>query len=147
MEQNLDYNIIKNLFINILLKKGKKANSEKIVKFIIKNIKKTTQNNPKKIIKQFIFKTSPKIKIIEVLKKKRYIKRKWKKKKKLFLLIFLYKDRQIKIPIKWLINNNKKNNNYIKLTQDIIQTTKNKGKIINLKKNYYNDIMKTRFFI
>lgn len=148
MEQNYENKKIEKAFINILLKKGKKANSEKLFKNLLKYIKLKKQINPNKILKNFILNISPKIKTIELQKQKRYKKRKWKKKKSLYLYIFLYEDRQIKMPIKWLLlnkNNNKNNNKEI--TNEIMQTLQNTGRIITLFKNHYNEIKKIKFFL
>jgi ribosomal protein S7 len=145
MELNYENKKIKKLFINILLKKGKKINSEKIFKKLLINIKKITKQKPNKIIKKFINNSSIKIKYIEIQKKKRFINKKWKKKKNLYIFIFLNKDKQIRIPIKWLLLNNTVKNNYLNISKEIIQTSKNIGKIINLKKNYYKEIKKLKF--
>lgn len=142
MELNYENNKIKKLFINILLKKGLKNNSEKLLKKILIELKKITNNKPNIILKNFINNLSPKIKVIEIPKKKR-----WKrKKKKLYLFIFLNKDKQIKISIKWLFSIFKSNLNLKNIIKEIIQTSQNKGKIINLKKNYYKEIKKLKFF-
>jgi ribosomal protein S7 len=136
----------KKIFINILLKKGKKVNSEKIYKTLLINLKKTIKNNPNNILIKFINNSSLKIKFIELQKKKRFNKKKWKKKKSLYFFFFLNNDKQIKIPIKWLFENNKRNINYTKIIKEIIQTSKNTGRIINLKKDYYKEIKKLKFF-
>lgn len=142
MELNYENKEIKKLFINILLKKGLKNNSEKILKKILIKIKKITKNKPDIILKKFIKNLSPKIKLIEIPKKKR-----WKrKKKKMYLFIFLNKDKQIKMSIKWLFYIFKSKLNLKNITKEIIQTSKNKGKIINIKKNYYKEIKKLKFF-
>ena len=47
MELNYENNKIKKLFINILLKKGKKTKSEKIFKNIINKIKKKNKKKSK----------------------------------------------------------------------------------------------------
>ena len=145
MEQNYKNNKIKQLFINILLKKGKKINSEKIVNNLLLNIKKNIKKNPNKILKKFINKTSIKIKYIEIPKKKRFKKKKWSKKKSLYVFIFLNNNKQIKIPIKWLFLKKRKIN-YINIINEILQTIKNTGRIISLKKNYYKEIKKLKFF-
>jgi ribosomal protein S7 len=145
MELNYENKKIKTLFINILLKKGKKIKSEKIIKKILINIKKNTNKNPNKIIKILIKKTAPKIKYIEINKIKRKRKRKWNKKKSLYVFIYLFEDKQIKMPIKWLFLDYKKIN-YLQITQEILQATKNTGKLINKKKNYYKEIKKLKFF-
>jgi len=140
MELNYENNNNKKLFIKILLKRGKKNKAEKIIKNILINIKKKTKKNPNKIIKTFLRKTAPKLKYIEINKK-----RKRKKKSKLYTFIYLFKDKQIKISIKWLII--KKNQiNYEIVTKKILQAIKNKGSLIIKKKNYYKEIKKLKFF-
>ena len=47
MELNYEEFKIKKIFLNMLLKKGKKTNSENIFKNILINIKKTTKQKPK----------------------------------------------------------------------------------------------------
>lgn len=57
--------------------------------------------------------------------------------------MFLHENKQIKKSISWLlINSNLKN-----ITNEIIQTSKNKSKTINTKKQYYKDIKKLKFNI
>jgi len=46
MELNLEEYKIKNLFTNVLLKKGKKNNSEYLFKVLLINIKKQTKQKP-----------------------------------------------------------------------------------------------------
>jgi ribosomal protein S7 len=142
MELNYKNNIIKNLFINILLKKGLKINSEKILKKILIKLKKIIKKKPNIILKNLIKNLSPKIKIIEISKKK-----KWKNKKN-YLFIFLKKDKQIKISIKWLFSNLKFKSklDLENIIQEIIQIYINKGQIINFKKNYYKEIKKLKNF-
>ena len=53
------------------------------------------------------------------------------------------KNKQIKKSISWLLlNSNLKN-----IVNEIIQTSKNKSKTINTKKQYYKDIKKLKFNI
>jgi hypothetical protein len=57
--------------------------------------------------------------------------------------MFLNEDKQIKKSISWLLlNSNLKN-----IANEIIQTSKNKSKTINTKKQYYKDIKKLKFNI
>jgi ribosomal protein S7 len=142
MELNYENNKIKKLFINILLKKGLKFKSEKLLKTVLIDIKKITKKKPENILDNFIKNLSPKLKIIELQKSKRWKKR--KKYKNSYLFIFLNKDKQIKTSIKWLFLKNKFDN--YETTKNIIQTSINRSKIINYKKNYYKDIKKLKFF-
>ena len=56
----------------------------------------------------------------------------------LFYLLFLTKKKQIKTSIKWLLNNNK-------IENEIISTSKKRSKTIIFKKNYYKNIKKNKF--
>ena len=84
MELNYENNKIKKIFANVLLKKGKKTNSEFILKKLLIKIKKVTKKNPNKLLQTFINNTSPKIKYIELQKKKKI------KKKKIYIYLFFY---------------------------------------------------------
>lgn len=79
MELNFDEYKIKQLFINNLLKKGKKINSEFIFKNILINIKKKTKQKPIFILIKSINNLLPKLKTIGLPKKKR------NKKKKIYI--------------------------------------------------------------
>lgn len=136
MELNFDEYKIKQLFINNLLKKGKKINSEFIFKNILINIKKKTKQKPIFILIKSINNLLPKLKTIGLPKKKRN-----KKKKDLHFLMFLNKEKQIKISINWLFLNSKLEN----IVNEIIQTSQHKSKTINYKKEYYKDIKKLKF--
>lgn len=55
--------------------------------------------------------------------------------------MLLNEDKQIKKSVSWLLlNSNLKN-----ITTEIIQTSKNKSKTINTKKQYYKNIKKLKF--
>ncbi len=138
MELNFEEYKVKKLFINILLKKGKKINSEIILKKILINIKKKTKQKPIFILMKCINNLLPKLKTIGLPKKKRFTK---KKNKNLFFLMFLNLDKQIKTSINWLFLNSKLEN----IVNEIIQTSQNKGKTVNYKKEYYKDIKKLKF--
>lgn len=138
MELNYEEFKIKKIFTNILLKKGKKTNSEYIFKNILINLKKNTKQKPIFILIKCIKNLLPKLKAISIPNKK-----KSKKKKDAYFLIFLNEDKQIKKSISWLLlNSNLKN-----ITNEIIQTSKNKSKTINTKKQYYKNIKKLKFNI
>jgi len=137
MELNYDENNIKKLFINILLKKGKKTKSENIFKNILINLKKITKQKPGFVLLKCINNLGPKLKTISLPNKKRGKKR----KKDLYFLMFLNEDKQIKISINWLFSNSNLEN----IVNEIIQTSKNKSKTINFKKEYYRDIKKLKY--
>jgi ribosomal protein S7 len=135
MELNYEEHKIKQLFINILLKKGKKTNSEILFNIILIELKKKTKQKPLFILVKAINNLMPKLKIINIPNKK-----KSKKKNKVFLL-FLEKEKQIKLSVIWLL----KNTNLKKISTEIIETSKKKSKTIQQKKKYYHEIKKSKF--
>jgi ribosomal protein S7 len=137
MELNYEESKIKKLFINVLLKKGKKTKSENIFKNILINLKKVTKQKPNFILLKCINNLVPKLKTISIPNRKKGKK----KKKDLYFLMFLNEDKQIKISINWLFSNSNLDN----IVNEIIQTSKNKSKTINFKKEYYRDIKKLKF--
>jgi ribosomal protein S7 len=137
MELKYENYKIKKLFINILLKKGKKTNSENIFKNILINLKKITKQKPNFILLKCINNLVPKLKTINLPNKKKGKKR----KKDLYFLMFLSEDKQIKTSINWLFSNSNLEN----IVNEIIQTSKNKSKTINFKKEYYREIKKLKF--
>lgn len=138
MELNLEEYKIKKLFINILLKRGKKVNSENIFKNILINIKQKTKQKPIFILIKCINNLLPKLKTIGLPIKKR---KKFNKKKNLYFLMFLNMDKQIKMSINWLFFNSKLEN----IVKEIIDTAQNKSKTINYKKKYYKEIKKLKY--
>jgi ribosomal protein S7 len=129
---------IKKLFVNVLLKKGKKTKSESIFKNILINLKKITKQKPIFILLKCINNLVPKLKTFSLPNKK---KGKKKKKKDLYFLIFLNEDKQIKNSINWLFSNSNLEN----IVNEIIQTSKKKSKTINFKKDYYRNIRKLKY--
>lgn len=85
MELKYEEYKIKKLFINMLLKKGKKTCSENIFKNILINLKKTTKQKPNFILFKSIDNLLPKLKAISIPNKKRNKK---KKKRSLFFNAF-----------------------------------------------------------
>jgi ribosomal protein S7 len=138
MELNFAEFKIKKLFTNVLLKKGKKNNSEFIFKNILIKLKKITKQKPSFILLKCIENLLPKIKAISIPNKK-----KRKKKRDRYFLFLLTEDKQIKKSINWLLSNSNLKN----ITNEIIQTSKNKSKTINTKKQYYKNIKKLKFNI
>nr|YP_010508016.1 ribosomal protein S7 [Phytophthora clandestina]UXG56374.1 ribosomal protein S7 [Phytophthora clandestina] len=137
MELKYEEYKIKKLFINMLLKRGKKTCSENIFKNILINLKKITKQKPNFILLKSIDNLLPKLKAISIPNKKRNKK----KKKDRYFLMLLNEDKQIKKSVSWLLlNANLKN-----ITNEIIQTSKNKSKTINTKKQYYKNIKKLKF--
>ena len=137
MELNYEEFKVKKLFINVLLKKGKKTKAENIFKNILIKLKKITKQKPSFVLLKCINNLVPKLKTINLPNKKKGKKR----KKDLYFLMFLNEDKQIKISINWLFSNSNLEN----ITNEIIQTSKNKSKTFNFKKQYYRDIKKLKF--
>ena len=102
MELKYEEYKIKKLFINMLLKKGKKTCSENIFKNILINLKKITKQNPNLILFRSIDNLLPKLKTISIPNKKRNKKN---KKKDRYFLMLLNEDKQIKKSISWLFSN------------------------------------------
>ena len=138
MELNYEESRIKKLFINMLLKRGKKTSSENIFKNVLINLKKVTKQKPNFILFKAIENLLPKLKAVSIPNKRR----KKKKKKDRYFLMLLDDDKQIKKSVSWLLASN---SNIGKLTNEIIQTSKNKGKTINTKKQYYKNIKKLKY--
>ena len=78
MELKYEEYKIKKLFINMLLKRGKKTCSENIFKKILINLKKTTKQKPNFILFKAIDNLLPKLKTISITNKKRNTKKKTK---------------------------------------------------------------------
>lgn len=141
MELNYEEFKIKKIFINNLLKKGKKNNSEKIFKNILIDLKKKTKQKPMFILLKSIKNLLPKLKIISIPNKKR--NRNKKKKKDSYFLMYLNFNKQIQQSIQLLI----KNSNIKNILNEIIETSQNKSKSINAKKKVYKNIRKLKFNI
>ena len=140
MELKYEEYKIKKLFINMLLKKGKKTCSENIFKNILINLKKTTKQKPTFILFKSIDNLLPKLKAISIPNKKRNKKN---KKKDRYFLMLLNEDKQIKKSISWLFSNSNLKN----ISNEILQTSNNKSKTINTKKQYYKNIKKLKYNI
>ena len=138
MELKYEEYKIKQLFIKMLLKRGKKTSSESIFKNVLINLKKITKQKPNFILFKAIENLLPKLKAISIPNKRR----KKKKKRDRYFLMLLDEDKQIKKSISWLLVSNL---NIGKLTSEIIQTSRNKSKTINTKKQYYKNIKKLKF--
>lgn len=84
MELNYEEYRIKKIFTNMLLRKGKKTNSENIFKNILINLKKITKQKPNFILIKSIKNLLPKLKAISIPNKKKSKK----KKRCIFLNVF-----------------------------------------------------------
>jgi ribosomal protein S7 len=76
MELNYEEYRIKKIFTNMLLRKGKKTNSENIFKNILINLKKVTKQKPNFILIKSIKNLLPKLKAISIPNKKKSKKKK-----------------------------------------------------------------------
>jgi ribosomal protein S7 len=135
MEQKKQNHIIKKLFINLLMKKGKKNNSEIIFFNILKLLKIKTKQKPIFILNKSILNLIVKIKLIDI---------KYSRKKKFFLHFLKFKN-QIKISIISLLKNK---NNFINLnllTNEIINIYQKKSKLIEQRKIYYKKIKTLKY--
>jgi ribosomal protein S7 len=143
MVQNLEKKFkIKKVFINLLLKQGKKEISEKKFKNLLKQLKKKTKKNTNKIFIKSIKNLLPKIKTIPFINKRSRKKKKSKNFNKYFLM-FLKRDKQIKTSFLWLFQHSGKN--LKKLDIEMLKTAKNKSATIFFKKNYYREIKKLKY--
>lgn len=86
MELKYEESNIKKLFINMLLKKGKKSCSEKLFTTILINLKQRTKQKPNFILFKAIDNLLPKLKTISIPNKKRNKKK--KKKRSIFFNAF-----------------------------------------------------------
>jgi ribosomal protein S7 len=146
MEQKRkDYNI-KNIFINMLLKNGKKNISEYFYNNILIELLKKTKQKPFFILIKTINNLLPALKLINIPFGRR---RKRNKKKKKYFLIFLNKEKQIKNSIRLLLLfSKKKKTNFLKnITIEIINTFNKKSKSILKKQEIYKEINKLRYNI
>jgi len=147
MEQKKKKINIKDIFIKLLLKEGKKHISEKIFNNILINLKNKTKQKPKFILIKTIQNLSPKLKLISIP----LVKRKTNKKKfrSRYFLMFLNEEKQIKISINWIlyISKTKPQNFTQNITNEILETFNKKSKSIEKKKQMYNEIKKLRYNI
>ena len=145
MELNNQNNIIKNLFIKMLLKKGKKSIAENLYNNILIELRKKTKQKPLFILIKTIDILAPKLKLINVP----VSKRKTRKKKSKYFLMFLNKEKQIKDAINWLLLfSRKRKTNFIKnIINEIIGTFNNKSKSISKRDDTYIEIQKLRYNI
>jgi ribosomal protein S7 len=145
MELKNQNNIIKNIFIKMLLKKGGKNIAEILYNNILIELLKKTKQKPIFILIKTIDNLSPTLKLINVPVSKR---RKNKKKSRYFL-IFLNEEKQIKNSINYIILFSKKRKtNFLKnIVNEILNTFNNKSKSIDKNKETYKDINKLRYNI
>ncbi len=145
MELNNQNNLIKNLFIKMLLKKGKKSIAENLYNNILIELRKKTKQKPLFILIKTIDILAPKLKLINVP----VSKRKTRKKKSKYFLMFLNKEKQIKDAINWLLFfSRKRKTNFLKnILNEILGTYNNKSKSITKRDDNYIEIQKLRYNI
>ena len=145
MVQKNQNNFIKNIFIKMLLKKGKKIIAEKLYNNILINLLKKTKQKPIFILIKAIDNLSPTLKLINVP----VSKRKKRKKKNRYFLIFLNEEKQIKNSINYMLFfSRKRKTNFLKnIVSEIINTFNKKSKSIEKNKATYKEINKLRYNI
>ena len=145
MELKNQNNIIKNIFIKMLLKKGGKNIAETLYNNILIELLKKTKQKPIFILIKTIDNLSPTLKLINVP----ISKRRKRKKKSRYFLIFFEKEKQIKNSINYILFFSKKRKtNFLKnIVNEILGTFNNKSKSIDKNKEAYKDINKLRYNI
>lgn len=145
MELNNQNNIIKNLFIKMLLKKGKKSIAENLYNNILIELRKKTKQKPLFILIKTIDILAPKLKLINVP----ISKRKTRKRKSSYFLMFLNKEKQIKDAINWLLLfSRKRKTDFLKnILNEILNTFNNKSKSLTKRDDVYIEIQKLRYNI
>jgi small subunit ribosomal protein S7 len=145
MELKNQNNIIKNIFIQMLLKEGKKSVAENLYNNILIELLKKTKQKPIFILIKTIDNLSPTLKLINVP----ISKRKKKKRKNNYFLIFLNKEKQIKNSINFILfYSRKRKTNFLKnITNEILGTFNKKSKSIDKNKEIYKEINKLRYNI
>nr|YP_008475340.1 ribosomal protein S7 [Achlya hypogyna]YP_008475371.1 ribosomal protein S7 [Achlya hypogyna]AGS55481.1 ribosomal protein S7 [Achlya hypogyna]AGS55482.1 ribosomal protein S7 [Achlya hypogyna] len=145
MELNDQNNQIRNSFIKMLLKKGKKSIAENLYNNILIELRKKTKQKPIFILIKTIDILAPKLKLINVP----VSKRKTRKKKNKYFLMFLNKEKQIKDAINWLLfYSRKRKANFLKnIINEILGTFNHKSKSIIKRDETYIEIQKLRYNI
>ncbi len=147
MEQNCQNKnfIIKDLFIKMLLKKGKKNLAEKIYNNILIELRKKTKQKPIFTLIKTVNILSPGIKLINVP----ISKRKTKKRKSKHFLMFLNIENRYKIGINWILTYTRKRKvNFLKnIINEIFNILDNKGKSIEKRNEIGMELNKLRHTI
>nr|YP_010428183.1 ribosomal protein S7 [Hydnora esculenta]USN93632.1 ribosomal protein S7 [Hydnora esculenta] len=141
------HNRIISLLINKILKHGKRSLSYKLIHLTLNNIKNKTELNPLLILRQAINKLTPSL----VLRPKRgRRKNKMAKMARISLPVQYFKSKAIKLAIYWLILSAKERNdkNIIdKLSYELIEASKNKGKAIRKKEEYMKIAEENKIYV
>lgn len=145
MELNDQNNLIKNSFIKMLLKKGKKSIAENFYNNILIELRKKTKQKPIFILIKTIDILAPKLKLINVP----VSKRKTRKKKNKYFLMFLNKEKQIKDAINWILffSRKRKSNLLKNILNEVLGTFNNKSKCLIKRNDTYLEIQKLRYNI
>jgi len=145
MELKDQNNIIRTSFIKMLLKKGKISIAENLYNNILIELRKKTKQNPIFILIKTIDILAPSLKLINVP----VSKRRTRKRKNRYFLMFLNKNKQIKGAINWILFfSRKRKTNFLKnLINEILCTFNNKSKSLNKRSDTYIEIQKLRYNI
>ena len=145
MELKDQNNLIKNSFIKMLLKKGKKSIAENLYNNILIELRKNTKQKPLFILIKTIDILAPKLKLIHIP----ISKRRTRKRKNKYFLMFLNKEKQIKDAINWILFfSRKKKTNFLKnILKEILGTFNNKSQSIIKRDNIYIEIQKLKYNI
>lgn len=137
--------MIKKLFIKMLLKKGKKNLAEKIYNNILIELRKKTKQKPIFILIKVINILSPGVKLINVP----ISKRRTKKKKSKYYLMFLNLENSYKIVINWILfYSRKRKTNFLKnIINEIYNIIDNKGKSVDKRNEIGIELNKLRHTI
>jgi ribosomal protein S7 len=129
----------------MLLKKGKKNLAEKIYNNILIELRKKTKQKPIFILIKIINILSPGVKLINVPISKRKIKR----RKNRYYLMFLNLENSYKIVINWILfYSRKRKTNFLKnVINEIYNILDNKGKSINKRNEIGIELNKLRHSI
>lgn len=145
MELKDQNNLIRISFIKMLLKKGKKSIAENLYNNILIELRKKTKQNPIFILIKTIDILAPSLKLINVP----VSKRRTRKRKNRYFLMFLNKEKQIKDAINWILSfSRKRKTNLLKnIINEILGSFHNKSKSINKRDETYIEIQKLRYNI
>ena len=147
MEQKKQYKnlLIRDLFIKMLLKKGKKNLAEKIYNNILIELRKKTKQKPLFILIKTVNILTPGIKLINVP----VSRRRTKKRKNRHFLMFLNLENYYKIGINWILSySRKRKTNFLKnIINEIFNVLDNKGKSVEKRNEIGMELNKLRHTI
>ena len=145
MELKNQNNLIRTSFIKMLLKKGKKSIAENLYSNILIELRKKTKQNPIFILIKTIDILAPFLKLINV----QVSKRRTRKRKNRYFLMFLNNEKRVKDAINWILffSRKRKTNLLKNIINEILSTFNNKSKSINKRDDTYIEIQKLRYNI